>query len=135
MKRSLIKHQFIGLITVISLFVFKTANAQVKGWYLAGSYPAGYSIGVENSAERNGHVAFIKSVKLIKEGQFGTIMQSFIPQDYLGKRVKLTGYIKADNVKGWTGMWFRIDGEPRANCLGFDNMFNRQIKGTPAWKK
>jgi hypothetical protein len=62
-------------------------------------------------------------------------MQSFVPEDYLGKRVKLSGYIKSQNVLAWAGMWFRIDGDPREKELGFDNMQNRPIKGTTDWKK
>jgi hypothetical protein len=137
MKKSLITFMVIfGTITTIALFAFKAAtDEKVKGWFLAGSYPQGYAIGVENSPERNGHVAFLKSTQSLNNRKFGTIMQEFIPEDYLGKRVRLTGYIKSADVKGWAGMWFRIDGEPRTTQLGFDNMQNRAIKGTTDWKK
>jgi len=43
------------------------------------------------------------------------------------------GYIKSENVKGWSGMWMRIDGEANQQ-LGFDNMQERAIKGTNGWK-
>ena len=137
MKKTLITFMVIfSCVATLAVLSFKTIDEkQIKGWFLAGSNPMGYTIGIENSAERNGRVAFLKSTKNATEGKFGTIMQQFIPTDYIGKRVKLTGYIKTTNVKNWAGMWFRIDGEPRAKMLGFDNMQNRPIKGTTAWKK
>ena len=136
MKRSTITFMvIINTITTLSLFAFNAEGQKVKGWGLAGSYPQGYSIGIENSKERNGHVAFLKSIVPINGEKFGTIVQSFIPTDYLDKRVKLTGYIKSENVKNWAGMWLRIDGNSSEKALGFDNMFNRSIKGTTGWQK
>jgi len=45
----------------------------------------------------------------------------------------LSGYIKSEDVNGWSGMWMRIDGESNQQ-LGFDNMRDRAIKGTTDWK-
>jgi hypothetical protein len=119
------------MLLICSLYSFKTLRFdEVKGWYLAGSNPKNYEIGTENSTERSGKVAYLKSVK--NGTGFGTIMQTFIPTNYLGKRVRLTGYIKSSKVNGWAGMWFRIDGENN-KMLGFDNMQNRAIKGETAW--
>jgi hypothetical protein len=135
MKKSLIIFMVIfSTVTITILFAFKAEEQKIKGWFLAGSYPQGYNIGIESNAERNGHVAFLKSIVPINSEKFGTIMQMFVPEDYLGKRVKLTGYIKSQNVENWAGMWFRIDGD-QGKTLGFDNMQTRPIKGTTDWKK
>lgn len=112
-------------------FAFK-ADMQIKGWFLAGSQKDAYKIGLEKSSERNGEVAYLKSIA--KSNGFGTIMQTFIPDDYLGKRVKLTAFIKSEDVKSWAGMWFRVDGA-KGNVLSFDNMQDRPIKGTTGWKQ
>ncbi|MBC9794633.1 S41 family peptidase [Sinomicrobium weinanense] len=54
-----------------------------------------------------------------------------IPAKYKGKKIKLSGYIKTENVTdGYAGLWMRID--PR---VSFDNMQNRGITGTTDWKK
>jgi hypothetical protein len=59
-----------------------------------------------------------------------------IPADeYLGKRVKLTGYIRTENIDNQAGMWMRIDSKIPNKMLGFDNMWNRPIKGTNDWTK
>lgn len=105
---------------------------EVKGWFLAGSDPGSYEIGVEESAGRTGKVGYLKSTKL--PNGFGTIMQGFSPKDYLGKRVRMTGYIKSKDVTDWAGMWFRIDGSDKKS-LGFDNMQSRPIKGNTDWQK
>lgn len=118
-----------------SLLSFTNLSDEIKGWFLAGSNPEWYEIGVENNTERDGKVGFLKSTQSkIKEKGFGTIMQQFTPQDYLGKKVKLSGYIKASNIDNWAGMWMRVDGANN-KPLSMDNMQDRPIKGTVGWKK
>ncbi|WP_303316794.1 hypothetical protein Q4Q34_08295 [Flavivirga abyssicola] len=119
----------------LALLSFTQANKQtIKGWFLAGSKPESYEIGITKNKERNSNVAYLKSIKPNIKG-FGTIMQNFEPKKFLGKKVKLTSYIKSKNIKDWAGMWLRIDGTNREKSLGFDNMQNRPIKGTTNWTK
>ncbi|RIA94780.1 hypothetical protein C1645_759284 [Glomus cerebriforme] len=77
-----------------------------------------------------GRSGIIKSLPNINPNGFGTLMQEFIPKDYLGKRVQLSGFIKNNNVLGWVGMWMRVDSVNGS----FDNMSNRPINGTGDWK-
>jgi hypothetical protein len=123
----------LSLLVMTTLFSFKNAE-DIKGWFLAGSAPAKYEIGVEADSEREGKVGFLKSTETKIKGEFGTIMQSFVPEEYLGKRVKLSAYIKSEDVKNWAGMWMRVDGE-KGTTLSFDNMQKRPIEGTKAWKQ
>ncbi len=121
------------ILLALSLMSFSEVNKQtIKGWFLAGSNPESYEIGVVQDSDRNSKVAYLKSIDTKIKG-FGTIMQSFHPEKFLEKKVKLTCYIKSNNVKEWAGMWMRIDGEQRGKTLGFDNMQNRPIKGTTDW--
>lgn len=54
-----------------------------------------------------------------------------IPAKYQGKKIKLTGYIKTENVReGFAGLWMRIDPQ-----VAFDNMSERGIKGSTDWTK
>ncbi|MBB4807577.1 C-terminal processing protease CtpA/Prc [Chryseobacterium defluvii] len=55
-----------------------------------------------------------------------------LPENYAGKKITLSGYIKTENVsdEGFSGLWMRID--PK---IAFDNMNKRGIKGTNPWKK
>ncbi|TGV02283.1 hypothetical protein [Flavivirga rizhaonensis] len=133
-----IKSRLFKLVVVIfglALLSFTQANKQtIKGWFLAGSNPESYEIGITKNKERNSNVAYLKSIEPNIKG-FGTIMQNFEPKKFLGKKVKLTSYIKSKSIKDWAGMWLRIDGTNRGKSLGFDNMQNRPIKGTTNWTK
>ena len=125
----------------LAIFLVTTATAlaaQVKdlpdGWFRAGNRPADYDMGVDASAGRTGGAAFIRARTTTPGPGFATIMQDFSGTDYLGKRLRLSGYIKAANVGDWAGLWLRVDGPSNAP-LAFDNMQNRSIKGTQAWRR
>lgn len=62
-------------------------------------------------------------------------MQTCSAREYLGKRIKMTGFIKTQDIKNWAGMWLRIDGKANKNSLSFDNMQDRPIQGTTEWKQ
>jgi putative CocE/NonD family hydrolase len=57
-----------------------------------------------------------------------------IRQVFKGDKIKLTGYIKTENVTEMAGLWMRLDGENKKN-YGFDNMHDRPITGTTDWKE
>lgn len=124
-----------GTAIVITTFLIANSNNQIpNGWFSAGSNPSEYEMGIDNSIFQSGHsCAYIKS-KSPKEKEFGTLMQTISAENYLEKRLQLSGYIKSENVKGWSGFWMRIDGYNNQQ-LGFDNMQGRVIKGTTEWKK
>jgi hypothetical protein len=114
-----------------------------KSWWPAGSHAEETNIGSHSSeydmgiakgeGEHGKNAATIK----YKEGAtgFGTLMQSCIPYKYLGKRVRMTGSIKSENVESFSGMWLRVDQASSLTALAFDNMQNRGITGTTGWKK
>jgi uncharacterized protein len=57
-----------------------------------------------------------------------------IKQVFKGDRIKLTGYVKTENVTKGAGLWMRLDGENYKN-YGFDNMQDRAITGTTGWQE
>jgi hypothetical protein len=64
---------------------------------------------------------------------FGTMMQSFSADRYRGAKIHFSADVKADHVKGWAGLWMRIDAG--RTSVAFDNMQQRPIKGTRDWKR
>ncbi len=62
-------------------------------------------------------------------------MQNCSPENYAGKRVRMTGYMKSKDVAESAAFWFRIDANGSKEPSNFDNMNNRPIKGTTDWKK
>jgi len=110
-------------------------SPKLDKWFKAGSKPALYEIGKDNETLYDSLPCFyLKSISNVNEG-FGTIMANIKPDEYLGKRIRLSGYIKSENIEMQAGMWMRIDGESKNKALGFDNMKNRPIKGTTDWTK
>lgn len=62
-------------------------------------------------------------------------MQTCEATPYSGKKVKMSGYIKTENVKEQTALWMRIDSTENRGLKYFDNMRNRPINGTTDWAK
>jgi len=104
-----------------------------KGWLLAGSAPADYETGVDRKVSHAGKASGFLRAKEMPKG-FGTLMQMFKPDAFRGKRVRLSAWVKSQQVAGWAGVWMRVDGDDKAP-LAFDNMQNRPIKGTSGWQK
>jgi hypothetical protein len=122
---------------VLSLLVLPAVAraASPAGWFLAGSDPTSYVNAVDPDVK---HEA-APSVRLASVAQskgFGTMMQSFEATDYAGKRLRLSGWVKAKGVEGWAGLWMRVDdGSSPVKTLAFDNMQSRAIKGTLDWAR
>jgi hypothetical protein len=128
------KNRPILLLALCATFLLLSFDLP-KDWFKAGSAPAKYDMGIDKGAGQNGtNAATIKSIDGRIHG-FGTLMQVCEPGKYLGKRVRMSGYMKSDNVNGWASFWFRVDQKGSSKTLAFDNMSRRAIKGTKGWKK
>lgn len=102
------------------------------GWQLAGSHPKHYEVEVVPEANTGDGSARLEAQKGAKG--FGTLMQISGAAPYLGKRVRMTGYVKAESVEEWAGLWLRIDGQNKP-ALMFDNMSDRPITGDSSWNR
>jgi len=103
-----------------------------KGWFVAGSHPRNYEMTVDTTVKHSGKAsAHIKFMATNAEG-FGTLMQMFRADDYRGKRVRMSAWIRSEDADS-AQLWFRLDGAK--GMSGFDNMDNRAVKGTSDWKK
>lgn len=107
--------------------------AAPEGWYLAGTKAANYDTGVDHEAIYNGRPSAYMKAKADEEG-FGTLMQDISAAQYVGKRVRFSGFVKSDSVTRWAGLWMRVDGAP-GTTLAFDNMQDRAVKGTTGWQQ
>lgn len=119
-------------IAVIAARSWALEAAVPTGWYVAGSRPTEYESGVDSQAVYNGHPsAYLKSKQPAVEG-FGTLLQDIRADHYLGKRVRLSAFVRTEGVQDWAGLWMRVDKDSRQ--VAFDNMQDRPIKGTTTWK-
>ena len=105
-----------------------------KGWFADGSYLQHYDMAIDRVVAHGGKTSgYIKS-KVSEPKGFGSLMQMFKADVYRGKRLRMSGYVKAEKVENWAGLWMRVDG-PENKLLSFDDMRNRSIKGTTDWRK
>jgi hypothetical protein len=117
------------------LIGFIQSDVKINGWFQAGSAPESYLSGIDTKIAENGQKSvFTESKGEVSEG-FSTIMQYCDAKNYLGTKIKMTGYLKAQNVKDWSGMWLRIDSKTQGESLGFDNMQDRPVTGNSDWTK
>lgn len=121
------------LFMACGVYLSSLQAAAPRGWFLAGSNPAAYDSGIDAQMPYNGHPsAYLKATATRVEG-FGTLMQDFRADHYLGKRVRFSAFVKTENVQDWAGLWMRVD--KGSQMLAFDNMENRPMKGTSDWQK
>ncbi|UKJ83525.1 helix-turn-helix transcriptional regulator (plasmid) [Priestia megaterium] len=105
-----------------------------KGWMPSGTDPQDYEMGVDYKTAHQGKASgYIMSKKDDARG-FATMMQVFKATMYKGERLRLSGFIKTEDVVNWAGLWMRIDGEYE-EVLSFDNMQDRPLKGTTNWNQ
>jgi hypothetical protein len=115
-----------------------TSQEPPAGWGVFGDYADDYEIGVDYSVAYSGRASGCIKSRANPRG-YVTLMQSFKADNYLGKRLRLSGFVKVQDVKSYAGLWMRVDGpkdtSSKRNILGFDNMVDRPIKGTTDWRK
>jgi hypothetical protein len=109
----------------------------LESWRVVGNQASSYEFGIDKGIAQDGSSsAAIRSIKDTIDG-FGAIMQSCAPDAYLGRRVRMTGYIKTQDVSQSASLWFRVDSDTMT--VSFDNMHDgkadRSIRGTTDWTR
>ena len=98
-------------------------------WILGGR---GYSLELDESVAHSGE----KSLRIRFEdaGRFAVASMPYDPKLAAGKRLRISGYVKTEDVKnGYVGLWGRVDVGNRQ--VGFDNMADRGMSGDLPWTR
>jgi hypothetical protein len=103
------------------------------GWLEASSEPDYYEVTLDRTVPLAGTASVSIMAKSPDAPGSGSLEQRFRADEYRGKRLRLSGYVKSDKVDQRAGLWMRIEGD--TETLGFDDMRERPIKGTNDWKK
>jgi hypothetical protein len=124
----------LAVVTLVFSICIPASHANTpSGWLLAGSKPKDFEVEVDAVNGYQGHAsASLKCQQTTPDG-FGTLMQSILANEYKGQKVRLSGFIKSDQVAGWAGLWLRVD--QGKDVVAFDNMQDRPIKGTLSWQR
>jgi hypothetical protein len=102
------------------------------GWQGAVGSPAAYEIGLDRVEHHGGRSsAYITGPRFITP-DFGVFSQAVRADNYRGKRVRLSAWVKGRGLVGpVAGLWMRVDGA--GVVTGYDNMGNRAEIGTTDW--
>ena len=113
--------------------VSDATSKELDPWFLTGSDPGSYRIGIDREGLGHGHAAAFLQSTVQQPAGFGTIMQSIAAAKYAGKRIRFEASVRSENVSDWAGLWMRIN---RGTAIvGFDNMQKRPIKGSQGWTR
>lgn len=106
---------------------FETLEGKLpKNWSIMGGH--GIEVYIDSITKKSGKYSTVIHKPSSASGFKSLAIK--LPANYAGKKIKLSGFIKTENVTdGRAGLWMSI--EPK---LGFDNMANRGIKGTTDWQ-
>ncbi len=121
-------------VALFSVFSFTIPD----GWFVTGNKYRLYDIGTAVAEGKDGKNCATIQSKEKKIRGFATLMQTASATKYLGKRLKMSGYLKVQDVKKYAGFWLRLDSyneKSKYKMLGFDNMSNRKINGNIGWTK
>jgi hypothetical protein len=102
-----------------------------KDWFPCGF--GGYKISEDKFVGRGNRPGSIKITAGPNPAQndFGGIGQCVDAKPMRGKRIRLTGYLKIDDVQ-YSGLWVRVDEANGAQQI-LDNMYDRPLRGTLDW--
>lgn len=103
------------------------------GWIRAGTYPQDYEMRIDTTVRHDGHSSALIKFTGDKPKGFGTLMQAFKADDFRGKRIMMSGWMKTEYANN-AQFWMRIDGQ-NGETMGFDNMQDRPIRGSTDWQK
>jgi C-terminal processing protease CtpA/Prc len=102
------------------------------GWWAPANGP--YEVAADSVVRHQGRYSLrIRSGnKAPTSREFG-VTTLRIPATFQGKTIKLTGFMKTENIQGsFAGLWLRVDGDEET--LDFDNMHKLNVQGTTDWK-
>ena len=110
-------------------------DQKIKGWFLSGSDPFNYEMGLDYQEKHQGKASgYLKSKTVLDSTHFATMMQQFKADKFIGKRMRLSCFLKTKDVETFATMWMRVD-SASDDILQFDNMSNRPIEGDTNWSR
>jgi|SRR5262245_47548213 len=98
-----------------------------------------YSIFVDRKMKHDGKVSCCIRSELV-DSESAILMQTFKADDYRGKRLRMTAFVKTEEVKskltdgGGAGLMLSAHGEKKGNLVA-DHMLTRRIMGTTNWSR
>lgn len=131
------KLAYIGLAGVVATALYVWAarpdDQLPDNWDLAGNMPRSYSIALDRHVTQTGRGSGTLRYENGPVSGYGTLMTSFRPKDYLGKRVRLRAWLKFEDVTDATGLWMRVDTANEGTVALYDSA-DLHLKGSRDWQ-
>ncbi len=111
---------------LVAQYTQTSAAEMPKGWFATGNDTGRYVIGVDRSIAHGGSASCsIRSIAPSRNG-FGGLAQTIAADAFAGKRVRLAGFLKLQDVQDSATLWLRADSIPVM-------MLNDKPTGTSDW--
>jgi len=120
-------------LSAASLLALAQPTKLDPAWHV-GSESKNYEGGVADIGYGRGAQAKFLRAKNVKDGDWGTLMQTFSAAEYRGKRLRFEAQVRTEGIGDWTGLWMRVDCEGKYSCA-FYNSQDKPIKGTHDWQR
>jgi hypothetical protein len=108
------------------------------GWVLYGPVDGEEAFdflgGYDTEIKHGGSRSFCVFAVAVTSDDQARLTQRFSAEPYRGRRVRFAGYLKANRVNKWAGLWMRIDTDTK-QAYAFDDMEDRQVSGTADWAR
>jgi hypothetical protein len=101
-----------------------------SAWGIFGIHPEDYKVVLDMSGGVGGSKCALIEAKSTDAKGYATLIQGISPQSFLGKRVRMTGYVKTKSAQ-WAALWLKVEDKNGVKTL--DNMSDRPITGTTDW--
>jgi hypothetical protein len=101
-------------------------------WSIVGTNSPTYVVGTDRVTVHGGQTALAIAGTDTARLRFAGVGQFIKADNYLGKRVRFSAWVRHANVLGSDiGLWMRVDGP--GVTQGFDNFSSRPLVGTDDW--
>ena len=106
-------------------------------WSVDGIYLHNYEVGVDRTVAHSGQASgYVRSAVRAPKVLWGhcSLMQRFSADDYRGRRLRMTAYVRTEAVEEMAVLWIRAE-DRGGRVLKLENMFDRRLRGTKSWQK
>jgi hypothetical protein len=107
------------------------------GWYVGSETPDRYALEIDPQVAHGGRASGqLMQRAASSDSVFGGVNQAVRAVDYRGQRVRLTGYVRAQDA-AWAMSWLRVEGIKDDALVAFalSNTSDRPITGTVDWQR
>lgn len=107
-------------------------QTNITNWEVTGSRPEAYEVRCDGLSATCKSVVFRSSQWAGEPYGMASLSHNMSAVPYRGQRVEFSGDVRPGGLKGWAGLWIRVDGAD-GKPLAFDNMQDRPLRGTSAF--